>query len=60
MLDNHTRDLLDSLAGKLLRSLDLHTEAGDDDAALITSDAADSLLALLDLDGLRQRAVQAG
>ncbi|XYD07079.1 hypothetical protein R1A27_18155 [Methylobacterium sp. NMS12] len=47
---------LDDAASRLLRLVDEHTGVGDQDAALAASDAADAVMAVLDLDGLRARA----
>ncbi len=49
--DIHQKDC-DALAGAMLRLADERLEVGDRDGALIVSDAADALLALLDYDAL--------
>lgn len=58
MLDATTRTMLDALAGKLLRLADDHNDRGETATALLSTDAADALLVLLDHDGLRRTAGQ--
>lgn len=48
----------DALTSKLLQAADAQREAGDTDAALLMSDAADGLLVLLDHDAARRTADQ--
>lgn len=47
---------IDALTAKLLQAADAQHEAGDTDAALMSADAADALMALLDHDALRRGA----
>lgn len=49
--DSHQNDC-NALAGALLRLADWRREAGDRDGALLVSDAADAILAVLDHDAL--------
>lgn len=56
MVDCESLKALDATAARLLRLVDERHEAGDRAGALAAADAADALLLLLDLDGLRARA----
>ena len=47
---------IDALTVKLLQAADAQHEAGDTDAALLSSDAADALLVILDHEALRRSA----
>ena len=53
MLDSETKTKLDVMAAMLIRLADERMEAGDRAGALSASDAADAVMALLDLDGAR-------
>ncbi|MCJ2012173.1 hypothetical protein [Methylobacterium sp. J-076] len=55
MLGHEALTKLDDVAGLLLRLAEQRTAVGDEAGAMASSEAADHLLDLLDLDALRTR-----
>ena len=54
-MTNETRDYLDATAGRLLRMHADAREAGNHDDALLMSDAAEAVMAILDHEHAHER-----